>query len=233
MLISIVGVTTQPAIPAAWVWISWCLSITGMAGGLAYHLLENGGELRLPSFSFKTWPVVNLGFIAELIIGAVAANSIHLAVSGIASYDDTVVNQPKFILTMISLGVLAGFGGATILRSLSEKLQRSLIDRQLKALTGDVRETQDMTRQLANAHVTKTILAVLEFSREATAADNNIIEMRAKEIDTGPAAGRSAEDWLLHGYWLFTHGKYTKAINSLKRQSKSSSIPNFNGRHLT
>lgn len=60
-----------------------------------------------------TKTVFDFGFLADVLVGIIAANALHLAISGILKYNEPATNNVYF--TLIALGVLVGFSGARVL----------------------------------------------------------------------------------------------------------------------
>jgi hypothetical protein len=72
--------------------------------------------------------VFDFGFLADLLVGLIAANALHLAISGIVRYQDDESSKTKpgssIFFTLIALGILAGFSGAKILPGLATTLDQ-------------------------------------------------------------------------------------------------------------
>ncbi|MFL6544306.1 MAG: hypothetical protein ACJ8LM_03890 [Candidatus Udaeobacter sp.] len=132
------------ALPFAWVcpywlFVTFFLSASGAIGGLAWHLVNNDGYVIFPTVrevpeaekvagtKDRGW---KMGVWSDVLIGLIAANSIHLAIAGMVDYQGAVTDpqkQARINFSLIALGILSGFAGATLLESLSKQLKKALL----------------------------------------------------------------------------------------------------------
>jgi hypothetical protein len=171
-----------PQRTSAWTWfvskpvaiLTAVLSLSGAAGGFAYHLVHNHGGVYLFGFQ-RVWvqesygcaqsstkeppplaqasaspaataaptaspqpeeakietpdvwrvekSVFDFGFLSDVLIGMIAANALHLAISGIVKYDAPIgEDRNNVYFTLIALGILAGFSGANVLPTWAQKV---------------------------------------------------------------------------------------------------------------
>ena len=65
-------------------------------------------------------PSFNIGFLGDIFLGIIAANALHLAMANLLDYANSKP-QPKQYFTLLALGILGGFAGASALTSWSNK----------------------------------------------------------------------------------------------------------------
>jgi hypothetical protein len=93
----------NPLYGSLWNDLGWA-SVLGMVGGFAFGLLQEKG-LAFPNLSADNGTTfLNLGFIADILVGALAA---------VITYG---VSQPSQQLSMILASLTAGIGGRAILK---------------------------------------------------------------------------------------------------------------------
>jgi hypothetical protein len=76
-----------------------------------------------PSTKSVFHPSFQIGFLGDLFLGLIAANALHLAMSNLFNYAETNGEaRRKQYFTILALGILGGYAGATALTSLSNKV---------------------------------------------------------------------------------------------------------------
>ena len=122
-----------------------------------------------------------LGFLNDVLIGIITANSLHLAIAGIVDYQSAIgdaAKQNRIYFSLIALGILAGFGGAPLLKSLSKRLRDTLTPEEKE-------EVQEVAKSAA-----KDTAKGAETTAEFLASVNTAL--LAPETSEGQAAKRSA-----------------------------------------
>ncbi len=105
------------------------LSVAGGFGGLCYSLLEKG-RIKLCRFSLDNdekdkKPGLDLGSIADILIGVGSAFAIFLVLSGLVALTNKLENvEPSTIFVLASLGIVAGAGGKVLFPILVDKLAK-------------------------------------------------------------------------------------------------------------
>lgn len=145
-----------------WITISSFLSVSGMIGGLGWHLVNNKGNLTIPYkvMGSRNTPEFHLGFLSDVFIGFVTANSLHLAIAGIVDYQNATLDSQKenrIYFSLIALGILSGFGGGPLLTALSRQLRNTLTpDEQKKEIAKQLAPQLELTEVL---NIAQTALA--------------------------------------------------------------------------
>jgi hypothetical protein len=191
-------VASAPSV--TWATVTWLLSVSGAAGGLAFHLVENKGQVIWPHRPKGAGHSLQLGGIADILVGVVASNGIHLGISGLVSYELAATQQAKFYTTFIALGVLSGFGGATLLRALSAKLRQTLLSDRVDELEGRVGQGEKQLGLLSDSRLQRMVEDRLLYRREMNDADKELLKMRDEEVRTTPEAERGSVDLLISAF---------------------------------
>jgi len=120
--------------------ITILLTISGAVGGLASHLARHKGTLHLTSLGYSVGKereagplVLRAGFFAEVILGIVAANSLHLAIGSIVQYGGKTQPEKSSDFALIAFGLLGGFAGGSLLEKLAKETLK-LSDEQARAV---------------------------------------------------------------------------------------------------
>lgn len=200
-----------------WTVVTLVLSISGFAGGTAFHLVKNEGSIEFPKAQVQDSNKVRMGIIADIIIGIVAANAIHVAISGVVRYD---IADTKFYTTFIALGVLAGFGGATLLKALSEKLHETVTKNEFEGLQAQVAEEAKRRDILESGRLERVVEDALLFRRQPRSGDTALLEVKSEEIAAKPDAEQSAADMLILAYKAHEEENWSEAIELVEKAMK-------------
>jgi hypothetical protein len=167
--------------------ITVILSTAGALGGLAYHISQNDEMFQLgtisegwvaeinvhgekpvsitsdlpperkPSPQYRHARFLSLSIVADILLGIIAANAIHLFVSGLINYEaDSAGTKSAGLdaraqLTFIALGILAGFAGPNLLpqmsRSFAESIQKNAAQVASNTATNVVKGVADVANE--------------------------------------------------------------------------------------
>lgn len=200
-----------------WWEVTRILSLSGVVGGLAFHLVKHEGKLVLPRMAEAPRNAFELGVGADILVGIAAANAIHIGVSGIASY---AVADTKFYTTFIALGVLAGFGGATLLKALSEKLRETVSKGDFSELVAQVQAEAKRRVLLEATRIEGVIEDSLLYRREPKPSDGELLENKSAEIRAKPASQQSAVEMLVLAFTASEDEKWEDVISLVEAALK-------------
>lgn len=195
-----------------WGIVTLILSISGLLGGLAFHLVENTGNVRWPHRVKGQAPVTHFGIFADLIVGFAASNAIHLAISGLVSYEESRTDSARFYLTFIALGVLSGFGGATLLRALSDKLRETIGKEEFDGLKDQVAKETERREILETGRIERMVEDALLYRREPKETDLALLALKVAEIDEKKPADQTPEEKLILAYQKTEEDDFQAAI---------------------
>jgi hypothetical protein len=100
----------------------WIAIWGGAFGGLLHTLYLNKNSLLLPSFARNHQKHWNLGFIADILLGIGAGVAVVYFIA------------PETMLKQISLSIISGFGGDSLLGSITTKLAIALEEGKVNTL---------------------------------------------------------------------------------------------------
>lgn len=204
------------------------LTVAGGLGGLAYHVGRAGLVMPRWEKSADGKKCLNLGFIGDGFLGAVAANALHFPLSAMVAYKNlsNATEAAQSWLTLAALGILGGYAGGILLKRWSDSLVASMakeIEENKKLVNKALGENEQLWQQrrddedeilfraLDDAATTKQTL-------DTTAA--TLLKRRAKEVaETKAKSGLStvrAEDAMIAAYAAFHSGQYKEAIELLE-----------------
>ncbi len=222
------------------------LTLTGAFGGLAASLVRNEGRLLWPQFTKEergaadanaggtTAPgtstnlnAYHLGFISDVMVGVVASNSIQLALAAVLDYKTTDDNLVQKVMSLVALGLVAGFSGPKILAGLAKKLEGE-VERNLRET--DARQQKELEKQQVDLNkqqrdISVAITSVKEMAQanvykamsDAVRSDvppppeRAQVEIAAKLVEREPEAKWGHDELMILAYKALQEEDYTLA----------------------
>lgn len=204
----------EPLIGQLWVQVTCLLTLFGAIGGFAFHLVKNEGKAIFPGWQDSM--TFRLGLLADVFVGVAAANAIHIAISGVVTYNNTAKDDPRFYLNFVALGILCGFAGATLLQALSKKLQESLAEK-VGNIEKNLNATSDKTDLLFESRALRMLEDALLFRRASTKNDEEILQQSATDLQRKAESERTPKDWLVLAYYYSERNEVVRTLAALDR----------------
>jgi len=204
-----------------WQQIVITLTVSGAVGGFGYHLVLHKGALDLPQRTTDTPRKMLCGFLSDVFIGIIAANSINIALSGIIDYSKGSWHDAKLTTTLISLGILAGFSGGPVLQALSKKVLDTLgakvdeLSKDQAELGKGQRVLEQKTDTLLSRATEHIVNDTLQYRRDPSPVDKKLIEVQSADLGAKPEGERKAHDWLVLAYHASEQDRYSDAVSYL------------------
>ena len=217
--------------------VTLVLTIAGTLGGLAYHIGRAGLVMPVWEKNSDGKPLLNLGFIGDGFLGAVAANALHFPLSAMVAYKNlsNATEAAQSWLALAALGILGGYAGGILLKRWSDSLVASMSkeieeNRKLvnKAL-GENEQLWEQRRKDENEILFRALddAATTKQSLDTTAA--TLLKRRAKEVGETKAksglAAVNATDSMVAAYAAYHSGNYEEAAELLEHALKNNLDP--------
>lgn len=199
------------------------LSLTGGLGGLAASLVKNERLLIMPKEKTDKPGDIDTGFLADVFVGFVAANSVQLALAAFLDYKANQDNFVQKIVSLVALGFVAGFSGPKIMAGLAKKLE-SQVEKELRAADEkqqkQIDKSQELVKKIAQSGAERAMADPLLSEMRQLKSEQGQIEVAADLVRSEPESHRTASDWMILAYDDFHRGEYAlaaaKAENALK-----------------
>jgi hypothetical protein len=212
------AIPESPAVDP-WIGITCFLTVTGILGGLASGLVQK---------RYGTIPGSGkLGDLAiDAFVGLVAANSIHLAFAGVLNY--STPKDTKLVVSLISIGLVAGFSGPKVLQALARRLENTFLkdriekaEKRVASVEKDARGARDVAFKMVEGMMVNPLAP----DRKTEPWVKDVIDVAAKAVLEEKEDRRSAGDWLMTAFKALQDGDYAEAVARSEQALRASPGP--------
>jgi hypothetical protein len=118
----------------------------GLIGGIAYELIQSRrggrtGMIEIPGG--QAGHLVDLGFIASMLLGAIAAAAFLVVYTPVESTVDNVTREEYSGIGLIAVSLIVGASGSSVLGALTKSFIKGAEDVRINALIAGLEEAQN------------------------------------------------------------------------------------------